>query len=434
LAKINWEKWGVISSIILGIIAIGITIYFSTEVGRLEERALNLQNQTFTAIDEIKKINQKAFEIENFPLEKSVIADQIVIDNRSYTLERLNTQISLSMFSPHLMKLAIEKVAFVDIDNSEQLWTIKPRIKLERPVIQFLSREITNMQFDVPMLITFVPKESVGFGKLGAIEFHIAITDMQSKETFSDVIKSDLILQGSILPAIIFNKEEYTPFDKVVVAMISPDNNKDTEKIERLLINATSSRDTLLNVSLLETGPNTGIFEGSFKLTPNKKQFLGDLQVIRDDAVSVEFRIDADTVASKLLFVNYHVGQVMFDRDSFSIDDKAVVRVIDPDANVNPDRADPLQVRIWSTTDGVGLIILLRETGSSTGIFEEIMTFTGSEKSMDKKLRVSLGDTLTAKYTDRTLPAPAPLDSDSVFTVKTDDLFATAVISFNVLP
>jgi hypothetical protein len=237
-----------------------------------------------------------------------------------------------------------------------------------------------------------------------------------------------------ILPEIIFDKEEYTPFDEFIVSIISPDSNQDPDRIENIRPLISSSSASLGRQSFPETGPNTGIFEEDFDLTPDPTRFPGDLQAIREDGVTVEFRIDEDTVATKSVFVNYHVGQVMFDKDAFRMNERGVLRVIDPDANRNPDTIDTTEVRFWSTTDRGGLLVVLRETGDRTGIFEEIITFTPDEESTGTRLRVSEGDTITAKFTDNTLPAPAALDAQETFTVEVEELFASALIGSIVPP
>jgi hypothetical protein len=238
----------------------------------------------------------------------------------------------------------------------------------------------------------------------------------------------------AILPEIVFDKEEYTPFDEVIVSIISPDSNNDPDRIETITPLISSSSESIGRDNFAETGPNTGIFEEDFDLSPDKDRFPGDLRAVREDGITVEFRIDSDTVATKSVFVNYHVGQVMFDKDAFRLDDRGVLRVIDPDANRNPDTIDTLSVRFWSTTDRGGLLVVLRETGDRTGIFEEIVTYTPDEESSGTRLRVTEGDTITAKYTDNTLPAPAALDADEVFTVEIEELFASALIGALVSP
>ncbi len=57
------------------------------------------------------------------------------------------------------------------------------------------------------------------------------------------------------------------------------------------------------------------------------------------------------------------------------------------------------------------------ETGPATGIFEGHVTFSSKDQSSGHRLRVSDGDTVTAKYEDNTLPKPY---------TKTDDLKISA--------
>lgn len=162
--------------------------------------------------------------------------------------------------------------------------------------------------------------------------------------------------------------------------------------------------------------------------------FLGDLLAQREDGITVEFRVDSNTVVTRSTFVNYHVGQVMFDKDGYRMNEKGIIRVIDPDANRNPDTIDTLRVRFWSTTDRGGLQITLRETGDRTGIFEEIVTFTPDHESSGTRLRVAEDDTITAKYSDNTLPAPARPDANGVFTVQVEEVFAHALIGAIIPP
>ena len=179
---------------------------------------------------------------------------------------------------------------------------------------------------------------------------------------------------------------------------------------------------------MAETAQDTGIFKKDINLSPNRSKFSGDLTAQREDGLTVEFRIDAKTVVTRSVFINYHVGNIMFDKDASRVDERRIIRVVDPDENMNPDTIDTIGIRIWSNTDRGGLFVTLRETGDRTGIFEEYITFTIDEESSGTRLRVSEGDTLVAKYTDKTLPAPAALDGDGLFTVEIEELFASSLI------
>jgi hypothetical protein len=244
---------------------------------------------------------------------------------------------------------------------------------------------------------------------------------------FPPRIEHDIFLNAN-MPEITFDKEEYTPFDEVNITILSPDSNEDPFQIETIapLVSTSSGRGFLLRMG--ETGPDSRIFKENLKLTPGIAIFPGDIIAQREDGLTVEFRLDEDTVLSKSVFINYHVGLVMFDKNLIAPNERAVMRIIEPDENKSPDTIDTLDARIWSTTDRGGLLVTLRETGDRTGIFEEFITFTIEEESTGTRLHVSDGDTITAKYTDRTLPAPAALDSDGIFTVEVEELFASALI------
>jgi hypothetical protein len=240
-------------------------------------------------------------------------------------------------------------------------------------------------------------------------------------------LEHDIFLKANT-PEIIFDREEYTPFDEVDITIISPDSNFDPFRIDTITPLISTSSDRGFRLVMPETGPDSRIFEQDIDLTPDKSRFPGDLIAQREDGLTIEFRIDSKTVVTKSVFINYHVGNVMFDRDAFGINDRVIMRVIDPDENRNPDTIDTIGVRLWSTTDRGGLQVILRETGDRSGIFEEFITFTADEESVGTRLRATEGDTITMKYSDRTLPAPAALDVDGVFTVEVEELFASALV------
>jgi len=218
----------------------------------------------------------------------------------------------------------------------------------------------------------------------------------------------------------------YTPFDKVLIRIVSPDSNQDHNAIDTIMVLISSSF-SQKEFELRETGLNTGIFEEDIRLSPNLLQFPGDIQTRRDDGLSVTFRIDSDTVVTQSIYINYHVGRAKFDKQSYGFGDQAKIIVEDRDMNRNPDTVDTVSARIWSNSDRGGLFVTLRETGASTGLFEEIVTFTRDDASSGTRLKVSDGDTLTLKYSDSTLPPPAELKADGVETVEVREIFANSM-------
>jgi hypothetical protein len=223
----------------------------------------------------------------------------------------------------------------------------------------------------------------------------------------------------------------YTPFDKVVIKIFSPDSNQDRDQIDtiRVLVSSSFSQKQL---SLPETGLSSGVFEDDIRLSPDLSKFPGDIQTRREDGLSISFRIDEDTVVTQSIFVNYHIGTAFFDKASYKFGDQATITIADRDMNRNPDTIDTLDARIWSDSDRGGLFVTLRETGAATGVFEEIMTFTLDEESSGTRLRVSEGDRIVLKYTDNTLPPPAALSAGGIETVEVREIFAESIFGQEV--
>lgn len=224
---------------------------------------------------------------------------------------------------------------------------------------------------------------------------------------------------------------DYTPFDKVFLRIYSPDSNEDHNQIDTIEVLVTSSfshKEFLMS----ETGLNTSVFEEEIRLSPNLSKFPGDVQTRRDDGVSATFRIDSDTVVTQSIYVNYHVGSARFDKPSYSFGDEAKIIINDRDMNRHPDTVDTLTARIWSGADRGGLFITLRETGASTGLFEEFITFSLDDASSGTRLKVFDSDTVTLKYSDSTLPPPAALAADGVETVEIEEIFASSTFGESI--
>jgi len=104
-----------------------------------------------------------------------------------------------------------------------------------------------------------------------------------------------------------------------------------------------------------------------------------------------------------------------------------VVRVIDPDMNLDPEAVDNFDIDVWSDSDAGGTDPTVTETNKATGIFEGTVFFTTTDESSGHRLRVSEGDTITAEYEDNTLPSPYTPGDEL-------DITATSMIVTNVPP
>ena len=58
-----------------------------------------------------------------------------------------------------------------------------------------------------------------------------------------------------------------------------------------------------------------------------------------------------------------------------------VVRVVDPDMNLDPKAVDNFDVDVWSDSDLAGIDLTVTETNADTGIFEGTVFFSTTDES-----------------------------------------------------
>ena len=125
--------------------------------------------------------------------------------------------------------------------------------------------------------------------------------------------------------------------------------------------------------------------------------------------------------------IRWNVGEASFSEDAYLSSSSAVLTVVDPDMNTNPDSTENFKVDVYSDSDSGGIELTVTETNESTGIFEGTVFFTTTDASSGHTLRVSEGDSITADYSDHTLPDPYSTSDDI-------DVSATAVIGTSTPP
>ncbi len=224
----------------------------------------------------------------------------------------------------------------------------------------------------------------------------------------------------------------YTWTDKVRITIVAPDFARDSDKVDYIgddednLVSIHTNKGTLRKYKLKETGPDTGIFVGEitltgfpgsdikgktirkypFGITRGSGPIDGLLSCLEEDIIKVLFQFSNEEVFSASAIVRWNIGEIHFLEPSYSMNDYATVRVIDPDMNLDPNEIDSFNIRIWSDSDKKGIDIPVYETGKETGIFEGLICFDPNESSNSGKLKVSEGDTVEAEYLDQTLPSP----------------------------
>jgi len=233
------------------------------------------------------------------------------------------------------------------------------------------------------------------------------------------------------------DQKVYTWTDKVYITIVAPDHNFDSNLIDDIgntdvdPIKVSTRSDKLDNYKLVETGTDTGIFTGEVILTGFTHDADGDtrtgdangndvvskapsgngptdglLPADDDDGLTVSFEFSEDETVVGSALIRWNIGETQWLEASYPASGTGVVRVIDPDMNLNPEAVDNFNIDLWSDSDAGGIDLTVTETNEATGIFEGTVFFTVTDESSGHRLRVAEGDTVTASYADNTLPAP----------------------------
>jgi hypothetical protein len=237
------------------------------------------------------------------------------------------------------------------------------------------------------------------------------------------------------------DQKVYTWTDKAYITIVAPDHNFDSNLVDQIgttaggdPLDVSTRGHSLTNYKLVETGTDTGIFTGEVIMTgfdkdangaqpggtpPNftgksssdtTKNGLGPtdgfLQADDDDGLTVSYEFSEDETVVGSALIRWNIGEVAWLEASYPASGTGVVRVIDPDMNLNPEAVDNFDVDVWSDSDAGGIDLTVTETNEATGIFEGTVTFTTTDSSSGHRLRVAEGDTITAEYKDNTLPDP----------------------------
>ena len=249
------------------------------------------------------------------------------------------------------------------------------------------------------------------------------------------------------------DQKVYTWTDKVYITIVAPDHNYDSDLIDEIgntdtdPIKISTRGHDLDQYKLVETGTDTGIFTGEVILTgftPHDTDGDGEaddaidrtdgsgptsglLETNNDDGLSVSFEYSEDTTIVASALIRWNIGEVQWLESSYPATGSGIVRVIDPDMNLNPEAVDNFDINVWSDSDAGGIDLTVTETNEATGIFEGTVDFQTETESSGHRLRAAEGDTVTAEYEDRTLPDPYSIADDL-------DITATTLIGTVVPP
>jgi hypothetical protein len=226
------------------------------------------------------------------------------------------------------------------------------------------------------------------------------------------------------------DKSVYTWTDKIKMTVLAPSWNTDRHLIDYIgdteshPIKISTGSHSLEPYRFAETGVNTGIFTAEVTLTgfPHDADGDGDidttprtlgngptsgfLEVDRDSSISISFEFADGIVLVDSVLTTWNMGNVQFSEDHFLSDRSALIRVIDPDLNLNPEALDQIPIQVSSDSDIAGIEVTGIETSESSGIFVATITFTQNLPSSGNRLLALPDDDIYAKYDDYTLPKP----------------------------
>ena len=226
------------------------------------------------------------------------------------------------------------------------------------------------------------------------------------------------------------DKQVYSWTDKVKIIINAPSWNENKNGIDSIgdqqgnFIKISTHVHDLEPYKLVETSPNSGIFTGEVTLTGFGHDADGDgkidtqprtvgtgptdgfLEVDRDDGITISFEFADGVVLTHSAQIRWNEGRISFDRPSYLPQQTAIIQIIDPDMNLNPETSDTVQVEISSDSDIAGINVDAVETNENSGIFKASISFTSYDRSSGNRLHSILDDKIYAKYVDHTLSSP----------------------------
>ncbi len=226
------------------------------------------------------------------------------------------------------------------------------------------------------------------------------------------------------------DKPVYSWTDKVKITILAPSWNTDRHLIDSIgddqhnPIKISTSKHHLEPYRFTETGVNTGIFAAEVTLTGFSHDADGDgdvdtvprtfgtgptsgfLEIEPDSSLTISFEFADGVIVTESVPILWNIGNAQFSENNYLLDKPALVRVIDPDLNLNPEALDQITIDVSSDSDAAGIEITAIETSESSGVFVATITFTQNQSSSGNRLLALPGDEIFAKYNDYTLPKP----------------------------
>ena len=167
------------------------------------------------------------------------------------------------------------------------------------------------------------------------------------------------------------DQKVYSWTDKVYITIVAPDHNFDGDLVDEIgntetdPIKVSTRGFDIDQYKLVETGTDTGIFTGEVILTGFEHDADGEgdfdtsprtsgvgptdgfLQTDDDDGLTVSFEFSEDETVVGSSLIRWNIGEVQWLEASYPASGTGVVRVIDPDMNLDPEAVDNFDADVW---------------------------------------------------------------------------------------
>jgi len=232
---------------------------------------------------------------------------------------------------------------------------------------------------------------------------------------------------SSTTGALTLDAATYTAGGTVTITLTDADLNVNSASVDKYLTTSSpvwiesttapvgATNGTEIQVSLTETGANTGVFTGKVVLnattnttssqkltTAAGEKLLAVYNYTKSDGTSIGGLKATSGAIYAEATVSSTTGTITVDKTSVNTKgDTITVTVTDADKDTSSVSADTATATIKSTTYSTGVTLTLNETGVNTGIFTgSISTTTAASTTAAGGIQVAHGDTIVAEYTD----------------------------------
>ncbi|MDO8094963.1 MAG: Ig-like domain-containing protein, partial [Candidatus Brocadiales bacterium] len=203
----------------------------------------------------------------------------------------------------------------------------------------------------------------------------------------------------------------YLSGDTIVATVTDADRNINSHSAETLttalkVAGANYSTGTDLNLNLVENGENTGTFLATFKtgIQTDAATAPPVIKTVQDGVANVVYTdtVPSASSATKQVTFSAFNATVSFDRDSYILEDFAVITLADAERNTNHTNAQTLLSDVFiQTTPSNSTKIRMVESGVDTGAFLGSIKIASNGGTTEfSQIQAAVGDTLKITYND----------------------------------